>query len=198
MGWKATAGPSVEPMLVADAKLHLKVLTNNEDTLITNMITAAREEVENYCNISLVEQTIEESFPCFPVAENYNTLSSLWLSVSPLISIDSISYIDTDGNSQTLATTVYDLDDKQKPGKVTLKHNQTWPSTAKIENAVTITYKAGYGTTAADVPQAIKQAMLLMLTNWFEKRADDPQTPFARKIGNAQWLLDKYRVNVFV
>ena len=97
-----------------------------------------------------------------------------------------------------MATTVYDLDDKQKPGRVTLKHNQTWPATAKIENAVTVTYKAGYGTTAADVPQAIKQAMLLMLTNWFEKRADDPQTPFTRKIGNAQNLLDKYKVDVFV
>lgn len=198
MGWKATAGPSVEPFLLADAKLHLKVLTTNEDALITNMITAAREEVEKYCNISLVEQTIEESFPCFPVAENYNTLSSLWLSVSPLISIDSINYIDTDGNSQTLATSVYDLDDKTKPGKVTLKYNQTWPSTAKIENAVTVTYKAGFGDTAADVPQTIKQAMLLMLGNWFEKREDDPQTPFTRKIGNAQWLLDKHRVNVFV
>ena len=198
MGWKATAGPSVEPFLLADAKLHLKVLTTNEDALITNMITAAREEVEKYCDISLVEQTIEESFPCFPVAENYNTLSSLWLSVSPLISIDSISYIDTDGNSQTLATTVYDLDDKTKPGKVTLKYNQTWPSTAKIENAVTVTYKAGFGDTAADVPQTIKQAMLLLLGNWFEKREDDPQTPFTRKIGNAQWLLDKHKVNVFV
>ena len=198
MGWKATAGPSVEPFLLADAKLHLKVLTTNEDALITDMITAAREEVEKYCNISLVEQTIEESFPCFPVAENYNMLSSLWLSVSPLISIDSISYIDTDGVSQPLATTVYDLDDKQKPGKVTLKFNQTWPATAKIENAVTVTYKAGFGATAADVPQSIKQAMLLMLGNWFEKREDDPQTPFTRKIGNAQWLLNKHRVNVFV
>ncbi len=198
MGWKATAPPSVEPLTLSEAKLHLKVLTTNEDTLITNMIKAAREEVENYCNISLVEQTIAESFPCFPVAENYNTLSSLWLSVSPLISIDSISYIDTDGASQGLATTVYDLDDKQQPGKVTLKYNQTWPSTAKIENAVTVTYKAGYGNTAADVPNAIKQAMLLIITNWFEKRADDPQTPFTRKISNAQWLLDKYRVNVFV
>ena len=98
MGWKATAGPSVEPVTLLEAKLHLKVLTTNEDDLITNMITAAREEVENYCNNSLVQQTIEESFPCFPVAENYNTLSSLWLSVSPLISIDSISYIDTESH----------------------------------------------------------------------------------------------------
>lgn len=198
MGWKATTGPSEEPLNLAKVKTHLRVTHTSEDSLIRDMITAAREEVEKYCNISLIEQTITEVFNCFPEYRPENPNANLWLSVSPLISIESINYTDTDGQDQTLSTDVYISDIYSQPGKAILKHEQVWETTASIENAITIVYKAGFGTNAASVPQSIKHAMLLMIGNWYEKRQDDPQTPFSRKVGNAQWLLDKHRVYYFV
>jgi len=200
MAWKVTTKPTVEPVTLAEAKAHLKVTYTNEDSLITAMIQAAREEAENYTQLAFVEQTIEESFDRFPSACPNNFFSSLWLSRSPLYDTASlvIKYQDTDNAEQTLATSKYDIDDKVKPGCITPAYNESWPSTANVKNSVTVTYKAGFGTTAADVPQTIKQAMLLMIGNWYEKRSDDPQTPFTRKIGNAQALLDRHRITEFV
>ena len=50
-----------EPILLADMKVYLKVDYTTDDTLITAMITAAREQAELYCNRSFVVQTVEYS-----------------------------------------------------------------------------------------------------------------------------------------
>ena len=198
MAWKVTAQPSKEPLTLTEAKMHLKVTYNNEDTLITAMIIAAREEAEKYTGLALLEQTIEESFDCFPYYDANNKFSSLWLSVSPLLEVSSISYKDTDNNDQTLDASLYIVDDKSKPGNISPAYNESWPTTANVKGAVTITYKVGFGQNTGDVPNTIKQAMLLMIGNWYEKRSDDPQTPFKRQVSNAQWLLDRHRIIEFV
>lgn len=194
MAWKVTVQPTVEPLELDEVKQHLKVTYTNEDTLITAMIQAARQEVESYCGINLLSQTIEESFDCFPGTEYHNPFGNLWLSRSPLISVTSISYQDTDNATQTLESTKYAIDTKAMPGCISPEYNETWPSTVFVKNAVTVTYTVGYGTTAADVPATIKQAMLLMIGDWYENREDSPHM----RVGNAEFLLNKHRVIEFV
>jgi uncharacterized phiE125 gp8 family phage protein len=46
----------------------------------------------------------------------------------------------------------------------------TWPSLYGVPNAATVTFTAGYGATADTVPQAIKQAMLLLIGHWYIHR----------------------------
>jgi hypothetical protein len=43
-----------EPVLLADAKLHLRVDSSDDDTLISSLITAARRYAEDYCDRTFV------------------------------------------------------------------------------------------------------------------------------------------------
>lgn len=169
MATRRTSAPSVEPVTLAEAKVHLRVTHSSEDALITALIVAAREHVESVTGRKLISQQwelIQDAFPCGPVQ----------LPFSPIITIDSVKYLDDDGALQTLDTAEYAKDTYSVPGWVSPV--DTWPSTYDTINAVTIAFTVGYGATAADVPASLKAAMLLMIGDLFENRE-------ARSQGNA-------------
>lgn len=161
---KTTDPPETEPVTLDEAKANMRVTNSAEDTLITSLIVVAREYAELAENRAYIEQTITGKMDRFPLF--------IKLPRSPLMTVESINYIDTAGDSQTLSTDVYAVDTISEPGEITLKHGQSWPVTQRIHHAVTIVYTAGYGDEAADVPQRVKQAMLLMISDWFSHRSD--------------------------
>ncbi len=79
--------------------------------------------------------------------------------MSPIQSITSVEYVDTDGATQTLASSGYQFDAK---GRLSPSYGNSWPSTRSQYDAVTVTYIAGE-THAGNVPEDIKHAMLLMI-----------------------------------
>ena len=161
---KTTTAPGTEPVTLAQARLHLRIDADmtDDDAMITALIIAARQYCEQFQNRAYIEQVVTLKTDRFPLRFR--------IPRSPLISVTSINYIDTAGDDQLLSTDVYAVDVTSEPGKVTLKHNQTWPATQRIHHAVTVVYKAGYGNAAADVPQTVKQAMFLLLAHWYEHR----------------------------
>lgn len=48
-----------EPITVSEVKSHLKIDFTNDDTLIANLITGIRQNVERYTGLSLIAKTIE-------------------------------------------------------------------------------------------------------------------------------------------
>lgn len=179
--YKVTTQPTSEPITLNEAKAWLKVDFTEDDAVINSLISAAREEVENFTLHKLMPQTITEKF---------NALNNgLELSVYPVSSIQSITYIDEDGNNQTLSTSDYVLDNFQRMPRITPKNGVTWPSVLSEENAVTVVYSAGY-LNADEVPAGIKNAMLRIIGNWYEKREES-----VRKMPtDVDWILSKYRV----
>jgi uncharacterized phiE125 gp8 family phage protein len=186
MPYTVTGAPATEPLSTAEAKTHLNVTTSDDDTYIGTLIVAAREYVQNRIRRSLITQTIAAYFDRFD--------GCFELERGPVQSITSISYVDTNGDTQVLASSVYQADLVTVPARIVEAYQQTWPGTRDQLNAVTITYVAGYGAAAA-VPQPIKQAMLLYLAHLYENResvivgtivADAPQSVDA--------LLSPYRV----
>jgi len=199
MGWKLKTGPTVEPVTLTEVKLHLKLATvtadaeayTDEDTLLTALIQAAREQAEKYTNRALINQTWEYYLDEFPDGD-------IPVHVSPLSSVTSITYIDSDGVTQTLATTVYQADTTVEPGKIFLKYGQLWPSTRTVPNAVVITYVSGYGSTAASVPASIRAAILLIIGHLYEHRENVTVGVTANDMPQgAYFLLDPYRVIEF-
>jgi uncharacterized phiE125 gp8 family phage protein len=65
---------------------------------------------------------------------------------------------------------VYDVDLVSEPARITLKAGQNWPTTYQGPNAVRVRYVAGYGTTAAAVPQPIRNWMLLHVAHFYRNR----------------------------
>lgn len=159
-----------EPLTTAEAKAHLRVTDTSEDSLIASYIVAAREWVENYTGHVLVERELTASFTEFG---DFLTIHS-----APNVVIDSIAYLDADGNVADFAYFAYPAG--INPVKIYPLDN--WP-TIDDNSAILVTYTAGYAS-ASDVPQALKQAMLLLIAAWHQQRgtnADAPvqEVPFA-------------------
>lgn len=140
----------------------MRVDASDEDTYIGALIKAAIEWCERFTKRSFVQTTWQLQL------DQFATL--IELPRPPLISVDQVDYVDTSGVSQTLASSVYQVDTKAEPGRLCEAYGQTWPTTRDQIAAVTITYKAGYGATAASVPDAIVHAVKLLVAHWFESR----------------------------
>jgi uncharacterized phiE125 gp8 family phage protein len=197
-----TSDPSKEPLTLIEAKSHLRVDTSDNDVLISDLIKTAREHVEETTGRALITQTWELSLDDFPWSTWFESPWEPWirhgekpilLPRSPLQSVSSISYVDTDGATQTLAASKYRVDTKSEPARITEAEGEIWPSTDRVTNSVTVTYVAGYGDNATDIPAPIRQAMKLMLEIDYD-RPDPSYTGVIRSRMDA--LLAPYRVKV--
>lgn len=166
-----TTPPATPAVSLNEAKEHLRVivrdgvgavLPNEDDALITAFVAAATDHLDGYTGIlgrALVTQTWRQDFAGF---------GCLRLPLGPTASITSITYFDEDGLQQTLADTVYVLRADALGAYVDLKPDQSWPTVYIRPDAVSVTYVAGVD--AADVPPAIKVAIMLIVGNWYENR----------------------------
>ena len=164
MDWKVTTAPAIEPITLTEAKLHLRVDGTDDDALITSLLKSAREWCELYQSRAYIEQSITAKLDCFA--------DTIVMPMTPLISVTSIKYIDTNGIQQTLAASYYNVDTTSEPGKITLAYNMSWPTIRDQHHAIEIIYKAGYGDEVGDVPEKIKAAIKLLLGHLYEHRED--------------------------
>jgi uncharacterized phiE125 gp8 family phage protein len=106
--------------------------------------------------------------------------------------VTSFGYLDVDGASQSLVlNTDYILDISSDVAR--LKAVDSWPSTNNQINAVTIVYTAGFGA-AADVPQGIKQAILMCTANMYNFRTSQVEGGLSVVDYTVRTILDRYRV----
>lgn len=153
-----------EPITVDRAKDHCYITGSRWDSLIDSLISVARETAESETWRLLLAGTYEVKLDSFPDSE------ILEIDEYPIKSIDSITYIDTDGAEQTVASADYSVDNESYITRI--QHDSSWPSTKDQVNAVTITFTGGYdGTTERlTMPKKIEQAILLMVKHWFDNR----------------------------
>lgn len=167
-----------EPVSLATAKAHLRVLDNNEDTPITGYIKAAREWVENYTGHVLVQREITEQRDQFG--------SFIELHRRPVLDTPEveIAYVDTDGTEQAYADAVFQS--SRFPARIYPALDGSWPSLWE-HGGVTVTYTAGYE--AGEEPQQLLEAMLVLIAGMHANRGTLPtETTKA-----AESLCDPYR-----
>jgi uncharacterized phiE125 gp8 family phage protein len=185
VGLKLITPPAVEPIDVAEMKLHLRVEQHRteEDFLIRSLIVAAREYAESQTGRQLIEATWElslDDFPCWGLwGDSWESAVELsrppfigLLTTDPLTSlaVDPFTYLDSAGVSQVLASTTYEVNDYEEPARLKLAWGQSWPSARAGANAVRIRYRAGFGAKGSDVPESIRQAMKLHVGWLYENR----------------------------
>lgn len=138
-------------------------VNTTEDWLLGMLIRSARIAAEGITNRALVTQTWDMFLDAFPAWEQYIPLPTT-------LSIVSISYVDTDGVTQTLNPSQYLVDLKSEPARVTPAFGLVWPVTRWQTNAVTIRFTCGYGPAAA-VPDGIKNWMLMRINTLWNNRS---------------------------
>lgn len=152
-----TTAAAVEPVSSAEVKTQSVIDFTDDDTLVTRLIAAARGHVELYCGTRLASQTV--SVACDQFADMCR------FPESPLNSVTSISYIDTAGDPQTLATSVYVVRSDGLEPSIKLKYRQAWPAIQQ-GSRITVVAVVGYAT----VPDDVKHAMLLLIAHWYATR----------------------------
>lgn len=163
--WKATEEPIDNAISTADAKAFLRVDTSADDSVIADCIKAAEDYCQQEMGLALMDQEITVKIDGFP------DVRYLYLPMSNLLSVTSVSYIDSNGDTQ--AYTDYTADTYSTPGRI-LNNAIVWPQTKDVANAVTIVYRAGFkayetGLTNP-VPNAVRQAMLMLITHFYDHR----------------------------
>lgn len=148
--------PSYEPLTLAEAKVQCKVDHSDEDENILMLISTVRQHAETILRRRLITQTLDGYLDAFP----------LEIKLMPLQSVTSITYVDTDGNTQTLAADQYLVDAVSQPARISRAYNVDWPDTRVQNNAVKIRFVAGYGVPSA-VPQCIKSWMKIRIATIF-------------------------------
>ena len=173
----------------AEAKDFLKVDTTADDTLIDNLIKAATQSCEEYTNQYFIDTLVTQY--------SDNWLEFYRLYKSPVSSIATIKYYDTNDSLQTLDSSNYILDDASKPARIGLAVNGELPTLADRINAVAVQYTVGYGAASTAVPDGIKQAVLLTIGNWYENRQTVITGRTATELPlSSQYLLNQYKIQV--
>lgn len=164
-----TVAPTAEPLTLDEVKRYLRIDGTDDDVVIEALMLAAREDIEVWTGRTLLTTTYALRLSDFDWCTWYGRHDWLTLPRPPLQSVTSITYLDSNNASQTLATTVYQVDAYSEPGRITLKTGQSWPSTYTDSfNNVTVTYVAGW--TLATLPERVKMAMKLIIGDYYEHR----------------------------
>jgi len=178
-----TTAPGTEPVTLAEAKLHLRVDADltADDTLITLLIGAARRYAEMYCNRSLITQRwrlVIDSFPGpsmigVPFGIPYTLPGhAILLERGRVQSVDGITYTAMDGNEATMPITDWVAETASPIARVTPRFGKIWPIPLPQIGAVKVDFTAGYGDTAAAIPEGIKHWILLRTGTLYENREE--------------------------
>lgn len=189
--YKIITQPSVEPLTLSYVKNYLKLDgISADDDLVEAMLTAARERCEEYCNIKFIDTVIEQVYDEFPKGRTLE--NCLHLTVGNVSSVEFVKYYDESGTLQTWSDTSYDIDTYDKAGRICVTTGESYPSsdTDRINNVV-VRYTSGFGTSGTDVPQAIKQAILLQIGYMYNNREDKVKSLATL----SEYLLQPYKTN---
>ena len=146
-----------EPLELDEVKTHCRVESDDEDGLLGALIVAAREFIENYTGLYLVQRAAIDAFDCFG--------ADVTLTAWPVVSVTSVEYLD-EGAGATFAD--YRVLSSKRPARIFPNIGISWPSAERVPGSVIVNYIAGFD--VAEVPQALRQAMLLLISHWYDAR----------------------------
>ena len=183
-----------EPVTLAEAKAWSRVEFDDDDSLIQDIITATREEIEGPgLRQAMMLQSRCMYFMGFPWSGGYynRMIRSMgpnpwWLPTAqgiiqlcypPLQAVTSIQYIDPASGDLLLigpdlptGQPAYLYSALSVPGRVQPQYGAVWPLARPVIDSVQITFTCGYGPLESDVPAAARLAMRSVIAATYENR----------------------------
>ena len=159
-----TTAATLKPLSIDEIAERLNVTNRDDFPILAQMLDEAVDAFQRRTQRQLLTATWKLYLDGFPDVIELERL--------PVASITSITYVNTDGTTTTLAATEYqtDLTDGRYAARICPAYGTVWPAVrGDTLNAVIVTFVAGY-TSAALVPSNIKRALLLMIGHYFENR----------------------------
>ena len=177
-----TTQPTLEPVSLADAKLHLRIETTADDTLIASLIATARQQIERTLSLALVTQSWSLFLDAWP-----NTATPIEIRVTPITALTAVRTFAPDDTPTTLPLADFQLDRASTPPRLVHRRGTTLTAPLRRLNAIEIAFTAGFGATPADVPAPIRQAILNLTAHLYENRESSDPLPAAIATLLAPW-----------
>jgi len=186
--------PQTLPISLEAVKTHLRIELDESgyDADLTDLIRVAAEWIEAETHLTLVSTQLRATWDCF-VAD------VIKLPMWPISTVDSVTYIDTAGASQTLSTSLYRTSLVQCPATIQPAISTDWPETLVDGiNTVSVNVTAGYGVAAVQ-PHLVRHLLKLLVGHWFKNREAVLVGSISKEIELAvESLKNLTRVNEFV
>jgi uncharacterized phiE125 gp8 family phage protein len=218
IAYKDLTAPAAEPVTLAQAKSQLVVDSSftADDALITSLIVAARQHCENIMQRAVFNRTMQMNYDFFPypyfrssigINDRHTLYGLYWrqfaikLARPACVSVTSITYIDLNGVTQTVSPSLYYVDAMSEPARIVPNPGLYWPySQAYLPGSVKVTYTAGTwgdGVTVNTCPQTICQAMLLLISYYYNHRDAAESNPPKAIEFSVDALLSPYKFDTF-
>jgi uncharacterized phiE125 gp8 family phage protein len=146
---------STLPLTLAQAKDHLRVDHDADDSAIAGYLESAVDMIERRAGRTLRGLTGILHLNQFPSGAD-----PIHVPRPPLVSVTSITYTNPSGSSVTLSSGLYEVITSAVPGEVIPVNGQSWPTALDRRGSVRVTFAAG---NAADVPASLLDAIRLYL-----------------------------------
>jgi uncharacterized phiE125 gp8 family phage protein len=146
-----------------------------EDELISSLISAAASACETFTGRQLITATWDVWLDSWWEKGIYQD-GALLIPYPPLQTITHVKYVDTEGTLQTWdpAERIEEIPtgEKAQKARIVPAYGIAWPSIRRQPKAVQIRFVAGYGASAASIPTALKQGMLLRFGEFYDRREE--------------------------
>ncbi len=141
-----------------------RIPDTSDDDWITEAIEAAHDYIEEYLACCIAVAGYRLTLDRFPRKQG-----SIALPVWPVSEIVSVSYVDPEGEPQTIPTE--QLIQPRGNGRAALRlaDYAPFPATRATPNAVSIEFRAGW-TEPGLVPRTLTRAALMLISHWYENR----------------------------
>lgn len=183
---RLVAAPDAEPLTAAEARALLNIPESEVSDATLNVLIKAARQMFDGANATygraFITQTWDLTIDAFygsggSQESGFKSSEDAWshfirrcgwpgvtIPLSPLQSVTSITYLDTNGATQTVDPANYAIV-QGEPAHVVLSLAGSWPATAYFPGAVTIRFIAGYGDAGSDVPQNARMAIVMQISH---------------------------------
>ncbi len=179
-------GPALEPVTLAEAKAWLRVDVNDEDDLISALITSARLIVESTARRMLLTQTWRLVMDAWPEG------GVVKIPFSPFQALNAVRVYDINNVAQLVAPASYVL--TPSPYGARLVFIGMAPVPGRPFAGIEIDIVLGFGDAAGTVAAPLRRAILILVARWYENRGDgEGEAAFKALPGAVDALIAPYR-----
>jgi len=160
--------PAVEPITLAEAKQFLRVEHDDDDDLIASLIMGARYYVEIQTRRALITQSLRLTLDVWPAS------GCIELLPAPVKTLDAVRVYKRDGSTLAIDPGSFTLDKNDAPARLGFRYGVLViapPSPERFIGGIEIDITCGYGDEPEDVPEPLRQAIRMIVAQWYENRA---------------------------
>ena len=182
-----TKAPETKPVTLDAVKTHLRLEHDFDDPYLKTLVETAVYYIQNDLNRSLITQEWTFIWRKRPSLVQSETLFSeeavVELSYPPLQEILSVNTLRFNGQKKLVKRFVLDISQEKPQVHLALK-----------DSAVEICYRAGFGHESEHVPGPIRQALLMLVTHFYQNRSLEA----VKKDALLQELIAPYRLKKLI